>query len=90
MRARFGVLTLGVDDLKKSLKFTAMGFGLRTEGIVGQQFEHGSVAMFHLEGGSILSLYPRSDLGLDAGNRPDAAQSHRIQHRSQHVQRSRS
>ncbi len=90
MRARFGILTLGVDDLETSLKFYRDGLGLRTEGIVGQEFEHGSVAMFHLEGGSMLCLYPRNDLGLDAGIAPNSAQSHRVQHRSQRVQRSRS
>lgn len=67
MRARFGILTLGVDDLETSLKFYRDGLGLRTEGIIGQEFEHGSIALFHLEGGITLSLFPRGDLGLDAG-----------------------
>lgn len=67
MRPRFGILTLGVDELEKSLKFYRDGLGLPTEGIVGQEFEHGAIALFHLEGGMTLSLFPRSDLGLDAG-----------------------
>lgn len=70
MRARFGILTLGVDDLEKSVKFYHDGLGLPTEGIVGQEFEHGAIALFHLEGGMTLSLFPRSDLGLDAGIDP--------------------
>ena len=70
MRARFGILTLGVDDLERSLKFYRDGLGLPTEGIVGQEFEHGAIAIFHLEGGVVLSLFPRSDLGLDAGIDP--------------------
>jgi catechol 2,3-dioxygenase-like lactoylglutathione lyase family enzyme len=70
MRARFGILTLGVDDLERSLKFYRDGLGLPTEGIVGREFEHGAIALFHLEGGITLSLFPRSDLGLDAGIDP--------------------
>jgi uncharacterized protein len=70
MRARFGILTLGVDDLEKSLKFYREGLGLRTDGIVGQEFEHGAVVFFRLEGGNLLALFPRSDLGRDAGIEP--------------------
>lgn len=67
MRARFGILTLGVDDLEKSLKFYRDGLGLPTEGVIGQEFEHGAIALFRLEGGMMLSLFPRGDLGRDAG-----------------------
>ncbi|HEY2033126.1 MAG TPA: VOC family protein [Rhizomicrobium sp.] len=70
MRPRFGVLTLGVDDLEKSMKFYRDGLGLPTEGITGQKFEHGAIALFHLEGGGVLSLFPRGDLALDAGIEP--------------------
>jgi uncharacterized protein len=70
MRARFGILTLGVDDLEKSLKFYREGLGLRSDGVVGQEFEHGAVVLFHLEGGNLLSLFPRGDLGRDAGIEP--------------------
>jgi catechol 2,3-dioxygenase-like lactoylglutathione lyase family enzyme len=67
MRARFGVLTLGVDDIERSLKFYRDGLGLESDGIIGQEFEHGATALVRLEGGMVLSLFPRSDLGLDAG-----------------------
>jgi catechol 2,3-dioxygenase-like lactoylglutathione lyase family enzyme len=70
MRPRFGIVTLGVDDLDASLKFYREGLGLPTEGIVGQEFEHGATAIFHLEGGGLLTLYPRDDLGRDAGIDP--------------------
>ncbi|TGU68381.1 VOC family protein, partial [Mesorhizobium sp. M1C.F.Ca.ET.144.01.1.1] len=50
MRARFGILTLGVDDLEASLKFYRNGLGLPTEGIIGREFEHGAVAFFDLAG----------------------------------------
>jgi catechol 2,3-dioxygenase-like lactoylglutathione lyase family enzyme len=70
MRARFGMLTLGVDDLEESLKFYRDGLGFETDGVIGQQFEHGATVVFHLEGGNVLALYPRGDIGLDAGIEP--------------------
>lgn len=44
MKPRISVITLGVDDLERSLKFNRDGLGFQTEGIVGQEFEHGAVA----------------------------------------------
>jgi uncharacterized glyoxalase superfamily protein PhnB len=70
MRARFGMLTLGVDDLEKSMKFYRDGLGLETDGIIGQQFEHGSTVVFPLEDGKVLALYARGDVGHDAGIKP--------------------
>ena len=67
MRARFGMVTLGVDDLEASLRFYRDGLGLPTEGIVGQEFEHGAVVLIRLEGGHLIALFERGDLGLDAG-----------------------
>lgn len=67
MRARFGMLTLGVDDLERSMTFYRDGLGLETEGVVGQEFENGAVVLFRLEGGNLLALFQRSDLALDAG-----------------------
>jgi hypothetical protein len=46
MKARMGVLTIGVDDLGRSLSFYRDGLGLDSEGIVGEEFEHGAVAFF--------------------------------------------
>lgn len=66
MEPRIRVLTLGVDDLKKSLKFYRDGLGLPTEGIVGKEFEHGSVAFFELASGLKLALYQRDDIAWDA------------------------
>ena len=43
MKPRITVLTLGVDDLERSLAFYRDGLGLPTEGIVGTEFEHGAV-----------------------------------------------
>jgi catechol 2,3-dioxygenase-like lactoylglutathione lyase family enzyme len=44
MKPRISVLTLGVADLKRSLKFYGDGLGLPTDGILGQEFDHGAVA----------------------------------------------
>jgi len=65
MRPHVTVLTLGVDDLEKSMKFYQR-LGWHTEGVIGKEFEHGPVAMFNLKGGLILALYPRKDLAWDA------------------------
>ena len=66
MRPRVSVLTLGVDDLARSLRFYREGLGLVWEGIVGTQYEHGAVAFFPLRGGLILALYPRKEIAWDA------------------------
>lgn len=66
MKPRISVLTLGVDDLERSLKFYSDGLGLPTEGIVGKEFEHGAVAFFDLEGGLRLAIWNRKDLAHDA------------------------
>ena len=59
------ILTLGVDDLETSMTFYKR-LGLKTEGVIGKEFEHGPVVLFNLDGGLILSLYPRKDLAWDA------------------------
>ena len=38
MKPRITVITLGVDDLERALRFYRDGLGLATQGIVGQQF----------------------------------------------------
>ncbi len=66
MHAHIPIITLGVDDLERALRFYRDGLGLPTQGIVGTEFEHGAVAFFQLHGGLKLALYPRADLALDA------------------------
>ncbi|MNH35773.1 hypothetical protein D3C79_964890 [compost metagenome] len=51
MKPRISVITLGVDDLERSLEFYQGGLGLPTEGIIGTEFEHGAVAFFELQAG---------------------------------------
>jgi uncharacterized protein len=66
MKARITVLTLGVDDLERSLRFyRALGFA--SEGIVGTEFEHGAVAFFDLQGGGKMAIWRRDDLAHDCG-----------------------
>jgi catechol 2,3-dioxygenase-like lactoylglutathione lyase family enzyme len=66
MKPNIRVLTLAVNDLDRALAFYRDGLGLPTKGIVGQQFEHGAVVFFRLEGGLILALYPSAYLSKDA------------------------
>src|SRR5580765_113057 len=66
MQPRITVLTLGVDDLERSVAFYRDGLGLKTDGIVGTEFEHGAVAFFDLQAGLKLALWPRASLAHDA------------------------
>ncbi|HUX65475.1 VOC family protein [Sulfuricella sp.] len=67
MKARITVITLGVDDLERSLRFYRDGLGLKTEGIIGKEFEHGAVAFFDLQAGLKLAIWPRKSLSHDSG-----------------------
>lgn len=67
MKPRITVVTLGVTDLEKSLAFYRDGLGLPTDGIIGQEFEYGSVAFFTLQSGVMLALWPRTSLAHDSG-----------------------
>jgi hypothetical protein len=70
MKARITMITLGVDDLSRSLAFYRDGLGFPTKGIVGTEFEHGAVAFFDLQSGLQLAIWPRADLAHDAGLPP--------------------
>lgn len=67
MQPRISVITLGVDDLERALRFYRDGLGLATQCIVGSEFEHGAVAFFDLQAGLKLALWPRASLAHDAG-----------------------
>jgi catechol 2,3-dioxygenase-like lactoylglutathione lyase family enzyme len=67
MKPHISLITLGVDDLERAVAFYRDGLGLRTEGIVGTEYEHGAVAFFQLQHGLMLALWPRRDLAWDAG-----------------------
>jgi len=65
MKPRLSVITIGVDDLERSLRFYRNGLQLPTEGIIGEQFEHGAVAFFDLQPG-----LKRASLAHDTGIAP--------------------
>jgi len=67
MKPRITLLTLGVDDLKRSVDFYQRGLGFPTDGIVGEEYEHGAVAFFDLENGLKLALWARANLAHDSG-----------------------
>lgn len=48
MQARISVITLGVNDLHRAVRFYRDGLGLPTDDIIGTEFEHGAVAFFNL------------------------------------------
>jgi uncharacterized protein len=71
MEARIHVITLGVDDLERALEFYR-ALGLRSRGVIGTEFPGddttpaGAAAMFELDDGLTLALYPRTELAKDA------------------------
>jgi len=67
MKPRITVITIGVDDLERSLRFYRDGLGLPTAGIFGREFEHGAVAFFDLQAGLKLAIWPRASLAHDTG-----------------------
>ncbi|MGZ6267515.1 MAG: VOC family protein [Candidatus Limnocylindrales bacterium] len=73
MRPQIRVVTLAVADLERSLAFYRDGLGLSSPGVIATEYYDevssaaGAVAMFELDGGLILSLYPRTDFAKDAG-----------------------
>ena len=72
MESRIDVITLAVADLERALAFYRDGLGLKSGRVIGTEFvgdevePNGAVAMFELQGGLILCLYPRTELAKDA------------------------
>jgi len=67
MHPRISVITLGVDDLDRALRFYRDGLGMPTPGIIGQEFEHGSVVFIDMQPGLRLALWPRASIAHDTG-----------------------
>lgn len=67
MKPQVTVITLGVDDLQAALRFYRDGLGFATQGIIGQEFEHGAVVFIALQAGLRLALWPRTSLAHDTG-----------------------
>lgn len=72
MKPRVHVITLAVDDLDRSLRLYKEGLGSKSGRLLGTEFQGtdetpaGAVAVFDLDRGLILCLYPRADLAKDA------------------------
>jgi hypothetical protein len=67
MEPRITVVTLGVDDLERALRFYRDGLGFPTQGIIGAEFENGAVVFFDLQQGLRLALWPRESLSHESG-----------------------
>ena len=65
MKPRITLITLGVDDLERALRFYRDGMGLPTQGIIGTEFEHGAVAFFDLQPGLKLALWAQKNVAHD-------------------------
>ena len=61
------MITIGVDNLERALRFYQDGLGLKTEGIIGKEFENGTVAFFDLQAGLKLAIWPRKSISHDSG-----------------------
>ena len=71
MEPRLDVITLAVADLERALAFYR-DLGFESEGVIGSEWTdevtgaNGAIAMFKLDGGTLLNLYSRADLAKDA------------------------
>lgn len=71
MKPRIHVITLAVEDLERSLAFYRR-LGLQSPGVVATEFPGdeemaaGDIAIFELERGMFLCVYPRKELAKDA------------------------
>jgi catechol 2,3-dioxygenase-like lactoylglutathione lyase family enzyme len=80
MKPQIDVITLAVENLERALAFYR-ALGLKSSGVTATEFAGddthpaGALVMFHLNGGQILALYPRSELAKDAGIPQGPAQS---------------
>lgn len=67
MKPHITVLTLGVEDLERSVSFYKDGLGFSTKGIIGKELDNGAVAFFNLQSGLKLALWPRKSISADSG-----------------------
>ena len=67
MTPRITLITLGVQDLARSVTFYRDGLGFATKGIIGSEFENGAVAFFNLQHGLKMALWPRQSIANDTG-----------------------
>lgn len=67
MKPRITVVTLAVENLKRSFKFYSEGLCFPSKGIIGTEFENGAVAFFDLASGVKLAVWPRMSLSQNTG-----------------------
>lgn len=67
MRPYISLITLGVENLDRAVAFYRDGLGLPSSGIMGTEFEIGAVALFELQHGLKLAVWPRTSLAADTG-----------------------
>ena len=66
MKPKVSLITLGVADLDRSLKFYRDGLGLPTE----NYDPDAGVVFFRMDGNMLLAIWPREELAKDAGISP--------------------
>jgi catechol 2,3-dioxygenase-like lactoylglutathione lyase family enzyme len=72
MQGRIDIITLAVADLDRAHEFYRDGLGFASRGVLGTEYAGdevnpaGAIALFELQGGPMLSLYPRTELAKDA------------------------
>jgi len=67
MHPHLSVITLTVKDLDAAFEFYHHGLGLKSQGMIGTEFEYGAVAFFDLQQGLKLALWPQNSLSHDTG-----------------------
>ena len=83
MKPRITVITLGVDDLERSLVFYRDESWFADTGIFGAEFEYGAVAFFDLHAGLKLAIWPRKSIAHDTGIALGTAERNRVHDRAQ-------
>ena len=66
MKPKIHTITLGVNNLEKSVEFYRNVIAWHTDGIVGAELGDMAVAIFNMQGGSRLQLFSRLGLAKEA------------------------
>lgn len=67
MKPKVAIITLGVENLQRSLSFYREGLGLPTQGIKREGYQQREIAMLDMQSGLKLALLQREMLSLQAG-----------------------
>src|ERR1044071_9746869 len=77
MKPRITLLTLGVDDLERAVRFYRDGLGWKTRGIVGAQLDDGAGAFFDLSSEAHTAPFRSTLLALGGGDLERAVRFYR-------------